>query len=170
MLFFNPMDRLFCYEYDKWDYGICRYREIFYRGPWIDFDLPYMCCVGDSITFGRFASEPFPQQLSSLVGIQVINLGYGRISPTHIRLSPSLKEILSRSVHNVFQMRFNVDIVESLRCYAPCSFLDLYGHEVGGERYFNLDIKSRSNYYLDNEQHREVAVFLHSILGTLQHA
>lgn len=60
------------------DYGISTCDDLpgwQLRGPLPDLRSPFFVCLGSAQVFGRFCSEPFPQALSSALGLPVLNLG-----------------------------------------------------------------------------------------------
>ncbi|MCA8949712.1 MAG: hypothetical protein KDE27_09430 [Planctomycetes bacterium] len=64
-----------------------------FRGPAIDFDRPYVACIGAAQTFGRFAPTPFSALLAGALDIQVLNLAIGGSGPALYR-KPDLLRLL----------------------------------------------------------------------------
>lgn len=73
------------YANDPMDYRIVGLFGLRHRGPPIDVRRPYICCVGNSGTFGRHVDKPFPELLWERLGVQVLNLGF-----QHLRLADFL--------------------------------------------------------------------------------
>lgn len=87
-----------------------------HRAPQIDLSLPYICCLGNGFTFGRFVQRPYPVILSEKLDIQVINLGFARMTPEGLRCCPIFRKILEGSTTSIAQFRFtelNVDLVNA---------------------------------------------------------
>ncbi|SOH92473.1 hypothetical protein SAMN06273572_101320 [Monaibacterium marinum] len=59
-------------DYQEYRWG--RARQVF-RGPKPDLRRPYVACIGGSETYGRFAREPWPQQLDAQLGHTCANWG-----------------------------------------------------------------------------------------------
>lgn len=85
-------------------YEIVSFAGFRHRGPKIDFSQPYICCVGNSFTFGRFVERPYPEILSDLLGAQVLNLGFGKLAPEDLA-DPFLLNIINGSKLAVLQFR-----------------------------------------------------------------
>ena len=51
------------------------------RGPVPNLKKPYFICVGAAQTFGRFCDNPYPEQLSKLLKLPVLNLGLAGAGP-----------------------------------------------------------------------------------------
>lgn len=65
-------------NYDVYQWG--RLNQI-YRGPLIDFDKPYVACLGAAQTFGRYAERPFPALLGDALTMPCANFGTGGAGP-----------------------------------------------------------------------------------------
>lgn len=98
------------YEDKDWAYVTCECCGIFHRGPPVDLSRKYICCVGNSFTFGRFVLRPYPEILSELMGIQVLNLGFGHLTPARLNRNPVLKRIIANSWATVAQFRFEESV------------------------------------------------------------
>lgn len=59
------------------DYEPCQYpgSAMTFRGPQSNLDAPFVLCLGGSETFGKFASDPFPDRLGDRLGRRVVNMG-----------------------------------------------------------------------------------------------
>lgn len=91
--------------YQDIGYETCECCGILHRGPAVDLSQKYICCVGNSYTFGRFVLRPYPEILSELTGIQVLNLGFGHLTPIKLNRNPILKRIIAKSYATVAQFR-----------------------------------------------------------------
>lgn len=65
-------------NYDVYQWG--RLKQI-YRGPPIEFDKPYVACLGAAQTFGRYADHPFPTLLGQALDMPCANFGTGGAGP-----------------------------------------------------------------------------------------
>lgn len=78
--------------------------RVSYRSPAIDFDQPYIACLGSAHTFGRYVIKPYPEILSDLTGYQVANFGYGHSTPTKILWCKPLMNLLRKASVCVVQV------------------------------------------------------------------
>lgn len=74
-----------------------------FRGPLPPLDAPFIACIGGAQTFGRFAVDPYPAQLSRALGVPCLNLGLGGAGP-RFALSPPVLQLLARARLVVVQM------------------------------------------------------------------
>ena len=59
------------------DYSPCRYgtSKLRFRGPRQPLGLPYVTCLGGTITYGKFIEAPYPSLLGDRGDLRILNLG-----------------------------------------------------------------------------------------------
>lgn len=93
-------------DFPHFDYGIVPCPRVdgkFIRGPAPDLDKPYFVCVGAAQTFGRFCNIPYPGQLSSELGMPVLNLGLAGSGPKTF-LDSRFLELINRAEFAIVQV------------------------------------------------------------------
>lgn len=65
------------------DYGEYRWGDLRqpFRGPQPDLSQPYIACLGDGHTFGRYVARPYPALLHDELDHTVVNYGAGAAGP-----------------------------------------------------------------------------------------
>lgn len=105
MFYYNTLKNLTLYENDEIDYSITRHKWWFYRSPQIDITSPYVCCIGDSFTFGRNVNFPYPLLLKNYLKIPALNLSCGHMHPNLISEKNILMELVQKSKLTIIQFR-----------------------------------------------------------------
>lgn len=108
MLFVTKQPHL--YNDRDYEYELSTCRGFLHRSPSVDLAAPYICCVGNSFTFGRFVKKPYPLILSEITGIPVLNLGFGHLSPEKIQFA--FTRIINNSLLTIAQFRFKTSEIQ----------------------------------------------------------
>jgi hypothetical protein len=74
-----------------------------FRGPKTK-TLDYIAVIGSAHSFGCFTHKPYPIILKELLGIEVLNLGYGGASPTFFTSNKKLIEYINNSKLVILQV------------------------------------------------------------------
>lgn len=124
MIFYTSGKNLTIYANDDIHYPMERYEWWLYRSPKIDISKPYICCIGDSFTFGRTVNYPYPTLLAPYVKYPIINLSRGHLSPKFIIKSSLLLRLIQNSALAIIQFKTPSDqITKELKI--PFILLDL---------------------------------------------
>ncbi|WP_216665536.1 DUF6473 family protein [Pseudoruegeria sp. HB172150] len=88
------------------DYAPCQYgtSRLLFRGPQRKAAGDYITCIGNTETFGRFISEPYPELLERSLGTPCINLGCRDAGLDAFLANPSLIDIAAGSRVTVIQV------------------------------------------------------------------
>lgn len=88
------------------DYLPCRYgrSKLLFRGPRRDLTVPYVAVMGGGETYGKFVSRPYPDLLSDVTGLPVVNLGAINAGPDAWAGDEAVTEIAARARVTVVQV------------------------------------------------------------------
>lgn len=95
----HPLDTPL-FDYELYRFG--RRRQIF-RGPQPDLRTGYLCFLGATHTFGRYAEAPFPALAGTALDVRVLNLGAEGAGPGFFLSDPEVLRAASGSTVCVIQ-------------------------------------------------------------------
>lgn len=146
------------------NYKISEFCGLQYRSPQIDFNNPYICCVGNSFTFGRFVKNPYPAILSEMLDMQVLNLGFAHLQPRTITRYPILMRLVRNSLLSVVQFKFNIN--DSSFDFIPAIKLNWHDSVIDGVTNIK-PVKLINKYYPDQMSHDRLALILAAELNKI---
>lgn len=87
-------------------FGPCRYgaSKLLFRGPQKTLDGSYCAVIGGSETYGKYLEQPYPDLLSELIGIPVVNLGCMNAGADVFALDDTVLEICAGAAVTVIQI------------------------------------------------------------------
>ncbi len=93
------------HEMNRCGDSVCQYKgsKLWFRGRPSDLSDPFVACLGGEETFGRFVEQPFPAELTKLLGRPCVNFGSLFCGADALLADPAVLELANRAEICVLQ-------------------------------------------------------------------